>query len=72
MKREIVGAKINGMITNNRELIASAIKSETPIQLLDRWTMELMANCGMGYNWEKMAKSPTLFIINEQGGFEKP
>ena len=65
--KEIVGANINGKITNNPKLIASAIELSIPLEFLDRKRMQFMACCDLGIRWEKMATGPTLFRLDEKG-----
>jgi hypothetical protein len=62
--KEIVGAKIGDIITNDYEIILSAIKNKEKVRLLKREEMQFMASCDPGKNWEKMASGPTLFALN--------
>lgn len=65
--KEIVGARIGGTITNDIGVIIKALNRNTPIELLDRLWMQLMAYCDLGRKWELMATGPTLFCIDQDG-----
>ena len=70
--KEIVGAKIGSIITNNRPAIYIAIQNNTITEFLDRARMRFMAACDMGPNWVKMANGPTLFIVDDNGNITPP
>jgi len=65
--REIVGAIIRTIITNNRNEISAAYKRGDVTCWLDRDWMKFMADCDLGRNWELMANGPTLFCLDENG-----
>lgn len=65
--RKIVGANINGTITNSAKAIVVAVEHNIPIEFLDQQHMKLMSACDLGRNWDKMAESPVLFVINDDG-----
>jgi len=65
--KEIVGAKIGSIITNNRETIKYHFNQGTSMEWLDRHRMELMVNMDLGINWVSMAKGPTLFCLDDEG-----
>jgi len=66
--QEIVGAVINGStVTNDVVQIAKAIKNDRCNKLLDRKSMQFMSACDLGRNWDILASSPTLFIIDDNG-----
>lgn len=65
--KEIVGAKIGTMITNNRKTIAEAIERGAVTEWLDRQRMQFMAGMDLGRNWELMANGPTLFCLDDDG-----
>ena len=65
---EIVGAKIGGIITNDREMIIDALKSHRrDFMPLTRIHMKFMAACDLGDNWRRMANGPTLWRQDEDG-----
>ena len=65
---EIVAANINNKtITNDPITIREAINLDLSIQFLTRMHMEFMASCDLGIRWENLAKSRTLFIIDQDG-----
>lgn len=68
MIKEIVGAKIGDLITNNRERIVDALKADMDVQFLDKTHMQLMAALDLGTNWERMADGPILFLLEEVDG----
>ena len=70
--KEIVGAKIGTLITNDRSVIAKASHAGDTFELLDRKRMQLMAGMDLGRNWEMMATGPTLFFIDDDGNFHAP
>lgn len=70
--KEIVGAMVGTIITNNFANIRDAYLSGRQVQLLDRKHMQLMAACDLGQNWEKMAAGPTLFVIDDDGNPRAP
>lgn len=59
--KEIVGAKIGTMITNNPKTIAEAFDRGSVTEWLDRKSMQFMALMDLGCNWELMANGPILF-----------
>lgn len=65
--KEIVGAKIGTMITNNRKTIAEAVERCAVTEWLDRKRMRFMAGMDLGRNWELMANGPTLFCLDDDG-----
>jgi hypothetical protein len=65
--KEIVGAKIGTLITNNRRTIAEAVERNAVTEFLDRERMQFMAAMDLGRNWELMASGPTLFCIDADG-----
>ncbi len=69
--KEIVGARIGNIITNNRQTIIDAVNLNQKVQFLDRRHMELMSACDLGKNWDEMARSKTLFRIDDEGNAVK-
>jgi hypothetical protein len=68
---EIVAAKIGDIITTNFIDIRQAFMDQCKdIELLDRRRMQFMAACDLGPQWERIASSPTLFIINDDESLE--
>lgn len=65
--KEIVGAKIGTMITNNRQVIREAFDAGRVTEFLDRERMQFMAAMDLGRNWELMANGPTLFCLDNNG-----
>jgi len=65
--KEIVGAKIGTMITNNRKTISGAFERGAVTEWLDRERMQFMAGMDLGRNWELMANGPTLFCLDDEG-----
>lgn len=65
--KEIVGAIIGTVITNDKNAIMAGIQAGTIKEFLDRRRMQLMAACDLGLQWENMANSPTLFCVDDKG-----
>lgn len=65
--KQIVGARIGTMITNNKSVIREAFEARRVTEFLDRDRMRLMASMDLGRNWELMANGPTLFCIDDEG-----
>ena len=65
--KEIVGAKIGTMITNNRQVISEAFEAGRVTEFLDRGRMQFMAAMDLGRNWKIMANGPTLFCLDDNG-----
>ena len=70
--KEIVGARIGTLITNNRETIADAVERNAVTEFLDRQRMQFMAAMDLGRRWEVMANGPTLFCIDDDGKPQPP
>lgn len=70
--KEIVGARIGTIITNDAHTIAAALEHNLVMDLLDRQRMQWMAAMDLGVHWEAMANSPTLFCINSAGDVVAP
>ena len=70
--KEIVGAKIGTLITNNRKTIAEAVERNAVTEFLDRQRMQFMAAMDLGRNWDLMANGPTLFCIDDDGRPQPP
>lgn len=70
--REIVAAQVGGIITNDLQHIKSALECRTLTNFLCRQHMEFMAACDLGIKWEQLAKSRTLFIIEDDGSVSAP
>lgn len=70
--REVVGAQIGNLITNNRQLIVDAYNSGDPVKLLFRGEMKFMADMDLGKHWENMASGPTLFRLDKDGAPHAP
>ena len=65
---EVVGAVINGgTVTNDRAAIYQAVHDGRVNKWLDRRHMQFMAACDLGPNWQKLADSPTLFKLDDNG-----
>jgi len=65
--REVVAAQIGTRITNDAVEISAAVGSGSIRRFLFRDEMALMAAFDLGQNWEKLAKSRTLFLLSEDG-----
>ena len=65
--REIVGAKIGNIITNNPLQIMDAVIRDREIRFLDRNHMKLMSMADLGIRWDEMATSQTLFLVDDDG-----
>jgi hypothetical protein len=70
--REIVGANIDGTITNDVNAIMVALDYNLKIQFLDKAHMKIMSACDFGINWDKMANGPVLFILEGDGSVREP
>jgi hypothetical protein len=70
--KEIVGAMINGTITNVPSHIKAAVEMGQDIEWLDRTRMLFMSACDLGIRWDKMAEGPTLFKIDSEGELHAP
>lgn len=70
--KEIVGAMIGTIITNDRRSIMAAVEAGTVREFLDRRRMQFMAACDLGENWRRMAAGPTLFCIDDDGNPQPP
>jgi len=70
--KEIVGAMIGTVITNNPRDIAAAVEAGTVTEFLDRQRMRLMAACDLGPNWTRMSEGPTFFCIDDNGNIQPP
>jgi hypothetical protein len=54
------------LVTNRRSDIIAALESgRKDIKWLDRRRMQLMASADLGERWENLAKSPTLFVLDD-------
>ena len=65
--KEIVGAMIGTIITNNPVVIIRGLENNTVTRLLSKQEMQFMASCDLGRNWEKMAISRVLFCLDDDG-----
>jgi hypothetical protein len=65
--KEIVGAMIGTIITNDRQSIKVAVEAGTVREFLDRQRMKFMSACDSGVQWDRMANGPTLFCIDADG-----
>lgn len=70
--KEIVGARIGTIITNDRSAIADAVERGTLTEFLDRPRMAFMAALDLGIRWEQMAKGPTLFCLDKDNHVHPP
>jgi len=70
--KEIVGAMFGTVITNDPQTIREAVRAGTITSWMDRKRMKFMAFADLGIHWERMAKSPTLFCINDTGDIVSP
>lgn len=70
--REIVGAQIGTKITNRPKDIIQGLESGTITRFLSKREMQLMSACALGRNWDIMAASPVLFLLDEETGEVKP
>jgi|APSaa5957512622_1039677.scaffolds.fasta_scaffold13498_9 hypothetical protein len=64
--REIVGAKIGSIITNIPSKIFDAVEKGRIRKFLSKKEMQFMSNCDLGKKWDDMAKSPVLFVIDDE------
>jgi hypothetical protein len=65
--KEIVGAMIGTIITNNPADIRRGLKSNTVTRLLSKQEMQFMARFDFGKKWEVMANSRVLFCLDDEG-----
>jgi len=65
--KEIVGAMIGTIITNNPADIIRGLERNTVTRLLSKQEMQFMASFDLGRNWEVMANSRVLFCLDEDG-----
>ena len=65
--KEIIAAKIGTLITTNPKQIADAIYHNAKVEFIDRTRINFMVACDMGYNWERLSQSKTLFCIDDDG-----
>ena len=65
--KEIVGAMIGTIITNNPADIIRGLENNTVTRLLSKQEMQLMASFDLGRNWEVMANSRVLFCVDDDG-----
>ncbi len=65
--KEIVGAMIGKIITNNPAEIIRGLKNNTVTRLLSKQEMKLMASFDLGRKWEVMANSRVLFCLDDDG-----
>ena len=64
MKTEIVAAYLkSGHITNDRLVIAAAVKTNQIDDWLDKRRVQFMASFDLGQHWTALANSPTLFVL---------
>ncbi len=70
--KEIVGARIGTLITNNPRTIAEAVERKDVTEFLDRKRMRFLAAMDLGRNWELMANGQTLFCIDDDGHPQPP
>ena len=70
--KEIVGAKIGTLVTNNRDVIITALEHGKITELLDRRRMQFMAGMDLGRKWDLMASGPTLFCMDDAGKPQPP
>lgn len=70
--KEIVAFKIGDYITNDPKEVVAAMDAGTPAEPLDRRHMQLMAALDLGIQWENLAKSRTLFRIDDAGELLPP
>ena len=66
--REIVAAQIGTIITNDPREIKKGILKGTVTRLLDKTHMQMMAAFDLGPRWNVLARSPILFLINDETG----
>lgn len=59
---EVVAAKIDGIITNDRKTIIEAIENNKIEQFISRLEFEIMSALDFGSKWTEFSKAPTLFI----------
>lgn len=64
--REVVAAQIGTLITNHPETIILGIKHRRITGFLYRQEMKFMAALDLGKRWENLAKSPTLFLFDDE------
>ena len=65
--KEIVGAMIGTIITNNPADIIRGLENNTVTRLLSKQEMQLMESFDLGRNWEVMANSRVLFCVDDDG-----
>ncbi len=65
--KEIVAAMIGTIITTQPRQIMSAIELGLVKEFIDRDRMKFMAAFDLGPQWERLAKAPTLFIVDDNG-----
>lgn len=65
--KEIVGAMIGTIITNNPADIIRGLENNTVVRLLSKQEVQLMASFDLGRNWEALADSKVLFCLADDG-----
>ena len=70
--KEIIAAMIGTVITNNYRQIAVAIETNMPIEFIERARIDFMVACDSGIQWEKLAKSKTIFCVSDNGEILPP
>jgi hypothetical protein len=70
--KEIVAAKIGGIITTDRRHIIAAVEMGQSVQFIERKHMEMMDALDLGIRWHNLAIAPTIFCIDDKGMPQKP
>lgn len=65
--KEIVGAMIGAIITNNPADIIRGLENNTLTRFISKKEMQFMASCDLGSNWEALANSRVLFCLDDDG-----
>jgi hypothetical protein len=64
-EQEIVGIMINKIIYTGIEAMWFAARKNGFDAFISRAAAVLMASMDLGYNWEQLAESPTLFCVDK-------
>ena len=63
--QEIVAIRIDGIIYFGKAAIEQAIWHQWFDELINRARFKFMASMDLGYNWERGAEAPTLFLLKD-------
>ena len=69
--QEIVAAKIGTVITNVPAHIVAALEMNQDVEFLCRQHMQFMAAFDLGQRWNNLARSRTLFVLDDDGNLQE-